>query len=368
MNNRNNSIRIKDLEVLIDNFTKWEEFNHEFAELTQKFSFLDIGEQLENIALGKKNPFINIITVNKIVNFYKKYQDIFNQIHRNHLKDYPTSESHYAGIDMFLKKHYNWQTNGQMKEDGSLAFYYNYLTSQKEQLPTIKELIAKITSLGITDITLDQNIDFTEKIHFISESETFKDKKRTDEKTPDTFYSTLTNREKEDIYLYESTVVQPTYKKGTIPYHASFSRYQIKLPSLLAVKRWGETPSITLKSLLLDPECLPNSLDRRREIRYLETQHFKNEKLNSDIQDSCRIDSLIRNLSDTTTSACQSIERVDDETTRNALEEGIKMAKRGLEILKQAATIHDERLLSKNPNYQAAALQGAQKTYSLTEN
>ena len=210
-----NKKSIKELISLINILDSYEAFKKDLELLIKVEYNRDIISDLYNISMGN-----HLIGRRKIKDFYKKYKDIIDVVNG------------VMPISIFINSNYN--AKGELYTNSPLNYYYKYFLKHKEELPQILRVLLKLKNLGFKEITLDENINYTENIYNYSTSY--------------------------PIFNYlENIKIIPNYQDHIIKYTTTSSNYCIIINCDLFLNSYRL--EISLNSLTFDPSKLPDIID-----------------------------------------------------------------------------------------------------------
>lgn len=213
-------ISIDNLDLLVSFYDDLDEFNDDLERLLKKHRNKDVGKLIDAIAMGKKV----FMMPNDVKEFYEKYQDFFQAIIEKR-QDSPSYVKNAPLIYPFMFSWYNVP----------IAHFYHYLKEHEDDIPKMLPVVDKLKKLGISEVTLDEDADFTSDVYY----------------TSSTF----------DITLLDNMETLPTYKKDVACYRSLDSKYKITRPRTEDKWYYHDSRKITLTSLAIDPETLPDSLE-----------------------------------------------------------------------------------------------------------
>ena len=329
----NKKIGIDDLDILVSFYKDFEGFNEDFEKLSEKHSDKIVGKFLDAVALEKTSSRKkNIIVPDDIKMFYEKYQDLFQAI----IEKRQASPDYTKGDSLVYYFLYNWYTyNGRMKERSSFAHFYRYLQEHEDDIPKILPVVDKLKKLGVSRVSLDEDADFTSEVY-------------------DTFPPY-------DITLLDNMETLPTYREAVAYYHSLDSKYKITRPR--DENRYHDDREITLTSLAIDPETLPDSLEDDAIYELFSGMINETSEMNQAISRSVKLYSMIIDYGEAVRSLSGGLEDFKSMDISPAMQEALSFGQQALTSLQKQSEKLDKWIIKTYPTVSEDELGDLQKTY-----
>lgn len=324
----NKRISIADLDILVSFYKDFEGFNEDFEKLSKKYRDKDVGKYLDAIALGKKA----FMVPKDIKEFYDNYQDLFQVI----IKQAQDSDYYLIVATPISSFFFTWYRKGVMKKDSSIAFFYNYLQEHEDDIPKILPVVDKIKKLRISEVSLDKDADFTSDVY-------------------DTLYNFV------EITLLDNMITLPAYRKNTARYHSLDSKYKI-------TRRRDESSfircrEITLTSLAIDPETLPDSLEDAAIDELFSGMINETSEMNQAISRSVELYSMIIDYDGALRSLSGGLKNFESMDISPAMQEALSFGQQALTSLQKQSEKLDKWIIKTYPAVSEGELGDLQKTY-----
>lgn len=200
---------------IIDDFKNFEE---KLRLVISKKNNRDFVYQLYDISKGKF-----YIGAGKATRFYNENKEVIDIINK------------YSDITRFINNNYDFQGNS----SDSLKFFYEYISSHKEEMDTILAVLGKLKELGFDEFEFNSSLDFTQETHKVCTS----------------IYDNF------DITYLNNLTAIPSYNPGVISYKTNNSDYKITVKVLLGDIR-VYSKKIVLNNLIFDPNGLPTVISK----------------------------------------------------------------------------------------------------------
>ena len=208
----------------------YEEFDKNIQNAITEKNYLRVSNDL--LKITKKEKLIGGKIAKKLYNENKK---TINTI------------SKYSSISSFLHSNDKWHgtTNQSYYPSHDLDYFYNYIDKNKDKLDQIKSVLNKIRKLGITNLELDENLNFNNKEYRINTS----------------FHNN------HELHYVANPIIIPNYNPTEVKYKTNESPYEITTkPDSFSWAIFKKDISkynteIKLNSLAFDKDKLPNKID-----------------------------------------------------------------------------------------------------------
>lgn len=295
------SIRTGQLIALCYIFDDFDKFNSDLVKLKSSKHNKDIIDDLRSNSRKKRK-------------FYQENKSTIDIINK-----------YSSSLIMFIQSNYDYK--GKLRNDSSLAFFYQYILSHKDKLQQIINLLERIDELGFHKLEFNENLDFA----------------NTEYKVNTNFYENL------NITYLDNIQVIPNYENDVVVYGTTDSNYIINLNRFIKelAKYNGR---IIVNSLLFDKERLPENITKESifdEIIMLKGE--QKEKCNT-IRDLVDLSVNIDDLNAQFNSFNRVIERLCDGKSKNELCELALKIKENLDKLQMISDEYEDSL-SKEESY-----------------
>ena len=198
-------------------------------------------------------------------------------------------------------------------------------------------VVDKLKKLGISEVTLDEDADFTSDVYY----------------TSSTF----------DITLLDNMETLPTYKKGVACYHSLDSKYKITRPRTERYWPYNDSRKITLTSLAIDPETLPDSLEDDAIDELFSGMINETSEMNQAISRSVELYSMIIDYDVAVGSLGWRLDNFKSMDISPALQEALSFGQQTLTSLQQQSEKLDKWIIETYPAVSEDELGNLQKTY-----
>lgn len=208
-------------------------------------------EDLKNLIVSGKNS-------GEIINIYDMLQEKKTFVQKKYsrfIKKYKNTIDVLKKYDcLFTLTVFKYHSNGETSSFEFSDYFYDYILKHTEEKDKIKKLIEKINNLKIKSISYNEDADFTKKIFKINAS-----------------------GNKEFCYM-ENMDVKLSYDDYPIFYKSSDSSYLIYVDTIIGDVYMSS--SISLNSLCIDSDRLPDRIDERNTFNYIKniSKNKKNER------------------------------------------------------------------------------------------
>lgn len=327
-------IDVDNLGLLLSFYDDLEGFNQGLERICQKHRNKDVGKLLEAIVSEKKV----FMMPRDVKEFYEEYQDFFQAV-----KDIRQASPYYFGrgdlVYPFLFTYYNIPGDGHLKTHYSFATFYQYLQDHEEEIPKMQLLVDKLKSLHIFDVILDEDADFTEEVYNTS------------------FWWC------EDIVLLDNMETLPTYNEGTAAYHSTYSKYKITRPFDESPWYHKNKRKITLTSLTIAPDTLPDSLEDDDLKELFSNMEEGSMVMNQAVRQSAILYSATEDYETEFGYLGGRLQSLSSLDIAPELQEALSYGERALNILREQQQVLDQQLLDTYPDLSGEQLEDQQKTY-----
>ena len=270
--------------------------------------------------------------------FYEEYQDFFQAV-----KDIRQRSPYYLEGDSliypFLITYYDITGDGHLKTHYSFGTFYQYLQDHEEEIPKMLLLVDKLKSLHIFDVVLDEDADFTEEVYDTS------------------FWGS------KDIVLLDNMETLPTYQKGSARYHSTYSRYKITRPYDESRWYYKNERKITLTSLTIDPDTLPDSLEDDDLKELFSNMKEESMAMNQAVRQSAILYSATEDYGREVGYLGGRLQSLSSLDIAPELQEALSYGERTLNILREQQQVLDQQLLDTYPDLSGEQLEEQQLTY-----
>ncbi len=227
----------------------------------------------------------------------------------------------YSNITMFINDNYSWYG----VPNGSLRFFYKYISDHKDKIGQILEVLYKLRELGFLDFEFDENVDFTKEIYGISPS---------------------FNRNFGITYV-DNVKVIPIYV-NYIEYGTTDSNYRMELDIVgEGFSQYGK--KIVLNSLLFDSKKLPISIDREHIFEHILRLKNEQKEQSAIIRDSVDLNISISDLENQLNSIDSVVNRLDKAKNKDEVIATLGSIRENVEKLKSLGAEYDSSILEQEP-------------------
>ena len=318
----NKIISIDSLDLLVSFYDDLDEFNDGLERLLKKHRNGDVGKLLDAIAMGKKV----FMMPNDVKEFYEKHQDFFQAI----IEKRQASRYYVKGAPLIYPFLFSW-------DNVPIANFYHYLKEHEDDVPKMLPVVDKLKKLGISEVTLDEDADFTSDVYY----------------TSSIF----------DIILLDNMETLPTYKKGVACYHSLDSKYKITRPRTEDKWYYNDSRKITLTSLAIDPETLPDSLEDAAIDELFSGMINETSEMNQAISKSVKLYSMIIDYDGAVRSLGWRLEDFKSMDISPALQEALSFGQQAYTSLQQQSKKLDKWVIKTYPAVSEDELGDFQKIY-----
>ena len=317
--------KVEDLIALCHILDDYKEFIESLSKLLAKKNITtDIAQNLSRISHGEKLPLI----ARKEKKFYEEHKEVIDTINK------------YTDIASFIYSNFKWP--GTFSEERGLNFFYDYITSNIEEIDNILAVLNRLKELGFRDITFAPSNKFTDEEYML-------------------YSNTYRNFQVE--YLDNIEVI-PNYTNDEVRYKTTGSNYKITARSIDG-NISKEQVSIILNSLIFDYKRLPSKIDKEA---ILDPIVFKKiVKRTSCVQLKNSVDLRV-NVEDLKRQFSKSKETIQFLTEINSHKELIKLLNEineKIERLNELSDEYDENISKENQELPLEFLNEEKKEYVL---
>lgn len=328
------SIDVDNLDLLLSFYDDLEGFNQGLERICQKHRNKDVGKLLEAIVSEKKV----FMMPRDVKEFYEEYQDFFQTV-----KDIRQASPYYLEGDPliypFLITYYDIPGDGHLKTNYSFGTFYQYLQDHEGEIPKALLLVDKLKELHISDVILDEYADFTEKVYNTS------------------FWGS------DDIVLLDNMETLPNYNEGVASYHSTYSRYKITRPYDESRWYYKNKRKITLTSLTIDPDTLPDSLEDDDLKELFSNMEEGSMAMNQAVRQSAILYSATEDYGREFGYLVGRLQSLSSLDIAPELQEALSYGERALNILREQQQVLDQQLLDTYPDLSGEQLEEQQLTY-----
>ena len=284
---------------ILDNYS---EFIQNLSSLISTKYNRDTIYNLYKISKGKF-----VVGSRKIKRFYQENKTVVDTINK------------YSDILSFINLNYDYQ--GNLSENSSLEFFYQYLSSHKDELNQILSVLEKLKELGFNEFKFDEDANFACNEYAID---------------------TCINRNIDINYLDNIQVV-PNYQNNVVKYRTTGSNYCIIAKTSFG-KLCAYEKTITLNSLIFDVKRLPETITKEnifdKLVSLKEEQKENCSTIKNSIDLSISIDDL-RNQFDSTNRIIEGLNSVD---SKDGLQDVLLKIKEYIDKLQTISTEYDDSI------------------------
>ena len=315
-------ISIDSLDLLVSFYDDLDEFNDGLERILKKHRNRDVGKLLDAIAMGKKV----FMMPNDVKEFYEKHQDFFQAI----IEKRQASRYYVKVAPLIYPFLFSW-------DNVPIANFYHYLREHEDDVPKMLPVVDKLKKLGISEVTLDEDADFTSDVYY----------------TSSTF----------DITLLDNMETLPTYKKDVACYHSLDSKYKITRPRTEDKWYYNDSREITLTSLAIAPETLPDSLEDDAIDELFSGMINETSEMNQAISRSVELYSMIIDYGEEIRSLSGGLKNFESMDISPALQEALSFGQQAYTSLQQQSKKLDKWVIETYPAVSEDELGNLQKTY-----
>ena len=315
------SVHVNNLIALCHILNDYDEFTQNLTKLIKTKYNRDIVYNLYKISNGKL-----VVGSKKVKKFYQENKSVIDTINK------------FSNISEFINYNYDWQ--GNLREDCDLDFFYKYITSHQEDLERMLSMLEKIKKLGFDELQFDEEIDFTNTEYAI-----------------DTRLGGNI-----DIAYFDNIEVVPNYQNGVVEYRTTGSNYKIIAKvSFNELSKYGKT--IIVNSLLFDSKRLPE--DVTKEFIFDKIVSLKsNQQENCDtIRDSVDLSISVDDLYSQFNTTSRIIEGLNNVESKEQLHEVLLGIKAYLDQLQTISSEYDDSVSQSDSTITKEKLQEEKQLY-----
>ena len=202
---------------------------------------------------------------------------------------------------------------------------------------TAKAVVDKIKKIGVSEVTLDEDADFTSDVYY----------------TSGTF----------DITLLDNMETLPTYKKDVACYHSLDSKYKITRPRNERYWPYNDSREITLTSLVINPETLPDSLEDDAIDELFSEMINETSEMNQAISRSVELYSMIIDYGGAVRSLSGGLKNFESMDISPAIQEALSFGQQAYTSLQKQSEKLDKWIIETYPAVSEDELGNLQKTY-----
>ena len=315
-------ISIDSLDLLVSFYDDLDEFNDGLERILKKHRNRDVGKLLDAIAMGKKV----FMMPNDVKEFYEKHQDFFQAI----IEKRQASKYYVKGAPLVYPFLFSWY-------NVPIANFYHYLKEHEADVPKMLPVVDKLKKIGVSEVTLDEDADFTSDVYY----------------TSGTF----------DITLLDNMETLPTYKKDVACYHSLDSKYKITRPRNERYWPYNDSREITLTSLVIDPETLPDSLEDAAIGELFSGMINETSEMNQAISRSVELHSMIIDYDGAVRSLSGGLKNFESMDISPAMQKALSFGQQALTSLQKQSEKLDKWIIKTYPTVSEDELGDLQKTY-----
>ena len=242
----------------------------------------------------------------------------------------------YTNVNYFLNHNDAWYKNAYSKRDTSydLDYFYKYIMNNKTKLIQIKSVLTKIKKIGIRNLELDENIDFTKNTYQINKN----------------------FNKNYGLYYLDNITVIPNYDDDKVKFKTISSPYEISTkPDLFPCVDMKEDISkydlnIKLNNLTFDINRLPNKIDKNivfNNLLYLKRR--VNETCNN-IKGYVDLNSDIEQLREQYDQVVKDLINIDDLDNKQYTHQILMNLNEKIALLEAICDNYKDKLIDKNEN------------------
>ena len=314
-------ISIDSLDLLVSFYDDLDEFNDGLERLLEKHRNKDVIKLLDAIAMGEKD----FMMPNDVKKFYEKHHEFFQAIIDKRQASQP-----YRTVSSFISSFFfSWY-------DIPVTNFYHYLKEHEDDIPKMLSVVDKLKKLGILMVTLDEDADFTSDVYYTSSG---------------------------GVVLLDNMETLPAYKKDVACYHSLDSKYKITRPRDEGHWFFSRYRGITLTSLAIDPETLPDSLEDAAIDELFSGMINETSEMNQAISKSVKLYSMIIDYDGAVRSLGWRLEDFKSMDISPALQEALSFGQQTLISLQQQSKKLDKWVIETYPDVSEDELGNLQKTY-----
>lgn len=315
-------ISIDSLDLLVSFYDDLDVFNDGLERLLKKHRNKDVIKLLDAIAMGKKV----FMMPNDVKKFYEKHHEFFQAI-----IDKIQASQHYRTVSSFISSFFfSWY-------DIPVTNFYHYLKEHEDDIPKMLSVVDKLKKLGISEVTLDEDADFTSDVYYTSSIFDFR--------------------------LLDNMETLPTYKKGAACYRSLDSKYKITRPRTEDKGYYNDSRKITLTSLAIDPETLPDSLEDAAIDELFSGMINETSEMNQAISRSVELYSMIIDYDGALRSLSGGLKNFESMDISPAMQEALSFGQQALTSLQKQSKKLDKWIIKTYPAVSEGELGDLQKTY-----
>ena len=314
-------ISIDSLDLLVSFYDDLDVFNDGLERLLKKHRNKDVIKLLDAIAMGEKA----FMMPNDVKKFYEKHHEFFQAIIDKRQASQP-----YRTVSSFISSFFfSWY-------DIPVTNFYHYLKEHEDDIPKMLSVVDKLKKLGISEVTLDEDADFTSDVYYTSSG---------------------------GVVLLDNMETLPAYKKDVACYHSLDSKYKITRPRDEGHWFFSRCRGITLTSLAIDPETLPDSLEDAAIDELFSGMINETSEMNQAISKSVKLYSMIIDYDGAVRSLGWRLEDFKSMDISPALQEALSFGQQALISLQQQSEKLDKWVIETYPAVSEDELGDLQKKY-----
>jgi len=303
---------------IIDEFEEFEK--RLIPVISQKYN-RDFVFQLWDISKGKFK-----LGARKAKKFYSENKEIIDTINK------------YSNITRFINDNYGWYG----EPEGNLQFFYQYISSHKEEMEQILAVLEKLKELRFRKFEFNENLNFTKEIYGAYPS---------------------FDRNWNFIYVANPQVI-PNYESH-INFKTTDSNYKMKLEldgiTGKEISYYGRY--IVLNSLVFDPNTFPIKVDRENTHGQLVNQKNEQKNMLSTLRNSVDLSISISDLEQQFNHSNEIINKLDGVKNKEELVATLLSIKEYLEKLKTLGAEYDSNVSQEEPSLTPEVLEREKSLY-----
>ena len=227
----------------------------------------------------------------------------------------------YSNILTFINLNYGFHG----EQYGILEFFYKYISNHKDEIDKILAVLEKLKALGFSRFQFNENLDFTQETYEVHPS---------------------LKRNFRFTYLANIEVI-PNYIDH-INYKTTDSNYKMELNIVGdEISQHGKT--ITLNSLLFNPNYLPTKVDKKNTFEHLLKLKNAQKETSRIIRNSVNLSISISDLEHQFNSTNETISQLDGVKNKEELLTVLSNIKDNVEKLKTLSIQHNCNVSQQQP-------------------
>ena len=317
------SAHVNNLIILCHILNDYDEFTQNLTKLIKTKYNRDIVYNLYKISNGKP-----VVGSKKVKKFYQENKSVIDTINK------------FSNISEFINYNYDWQ--GNLREDCDLDFFYKYITSHQEDLERMLSMLEKIKKLGFYELQFDEELDFTNNEYKIYTR--FNDNFR--------------------ISYLDNMEAVPNYRSDVVEYKTTGSNYEIVADvSFSDLSKYKYDKKIIVNSLLFDYKRLPEDITKEftfdRIVSLKKEQQEDCDTIRDSVDLSISVDDLYSQFGITS----RIIERLKNVESKEQLREILLGIKSYLDQLKSISSKYDDSVAQSDSTITKEKLQEEKQLY-----